>query len=186
MVTVRELSRLETHAKVLKEADILFREQGFAGTTVRDIAAAAGVSVGSVMAVGDKSALLVSIFDRHIEDIHKDRPVVVSGGGSQADRIMTVLDPFIDLFTSRPELARAYASILIAGNHASAIFTELATMLIEEIQEVVGENHSNGEALSRAIYLAYLGSLFAWAAGGGDSIALGKQLRNTITAICPT
>lgn len=187
MATVRELSRRETQAKVLREADALFQARGFASTTIRDIAAAAGVSLGTVMAVGDKNALLVKIFDRHIEGLHNDRPARGEDGTSQASQIMALLDPFIDLFTSRHQLARTYASILIAGNHSSAIFTELASMLIEEIRCVVGGNVPGSEALARAIYLTYLGSLFAWTAdSNSDSTALAEQLRGTITVICPS
>ncbi|WP_157163253.1 TetR family transcriptional regulator, partial [Actinoalloteichus spitiensis] len=42
MGTTRDRLRSETHAKVLAAADTLFLEQGFAATTVRDIAASAG------------------------------------------------------------------------------------------------------------------------------------------------
>lgn len=185
MVTVREISRRETQAKVLETADALFQQQGFSATTIRDIAAAAGVSVGTVMVVGDKSALLVTVFDRLIESLHQEPRARGASGDSQADRVMTLLAPFIELFTSRPELARIYASILVAGSHSSAIFTDLATLLIEEIHEVVGEHASDDRELARAIYLAYLGSLFTWAAGGSnDPAALGSKLHSTMTAIC--
>lgn len=185
LVTVRALSRRETQEKVLRVADALFHERGFSTTTIRDIAAAAGVSVGSVMSVGDKSALLVAVFDRLVEGLHQGRPVTDTDSGSQPDRILALLVPFIDLFTSRPELTRTYASVLVAGSHSSAIFTELAATLIDEIRAVLGESGPDGGALARTIYLAYLGSLVTWAAGGSDDpAALGEELHSTITAIC--
>lgn len=184
-VTVRELSRRETQTKVLRAADVLFQEQGFAETTIRDIAASAEVSAGSVMAVGDKRALLVTIFDRFIDDLHQNRQPMRAGGGSQVDRIMALLAPFIDLFTNRPELARSYASVLVAGEHSSMVFTELAETIITEIRTVLGEHSRDSSARARAVYLAYLGSLFAWAGGIGDPAALSEGLHKTITIICP-
>ena len=184
MVKTRELSRRETQEKVLRAADALFQEQGYVATTIRDIAAAAGVSVGSVIAVGDKNALLVAIFDRIIEDLHHDQPVLGVDGRSRVDRIMALLAPFIDLFMNRPELARAYASVLVAGGHSSTIFTKLATTLIDEIRQVLGVSDVDG-ARARAIYLAYLGSLVAWAGGTDDQRVLAEGLRETITSICP-
>lgn len=184
-VTVREMSRRSTQMKVLRAADELFQAHGFAETTIRDISVSAGVSVGSVMAVGDKRALLVAIFDRFIEGLHQNRQSLGAGDGSQIDQIMALLAPFIDLFTSRAELSRAYASVLVAGGHSSTVFTELAETLIQEIRAVLGERSPDSTARARAVYLAYLGSLFAWAGGMNVPAALSDGLRNTITAICP-
>ena len=51
--------RDRTEAAVLAEAGRLFALRGFAATSVRDIAAAAGVSVGTVVSVGGKSELFL-------------------------------------------------------------------------------------------------------------------------------
>lgn len=158
-VTTREVSRRETQMKVLRAADVLFQRQGFAETTIRDIAASSEVSVGTVMAVGDKRALLVMIFDRFIDGLHRRQPLTNGGDGSQVDRIMGLLDPFIILFTGRSELARAYASVLVAGEHLSSVFTELAETLINEIRAVLGgqpprQQHSGKGHLSRVPGLA--------------------------------
>lgn len=171
--------------KVLRAADVLFQRQGFAETTIRDITASAEVSVGTVMAVGDKRALLVMIFDRFIEGLHQRQSPTNDGDSSQVDRIMGLLDPFIILFTGRSELARAYASVLVAGEHLSSVFTELAETLINEIRAVLGYSLPDSSTRAKAIYHAYLGSLFAWAGGIDDPAALSEGLRTTITIICP-
>ena len=106
--------KAETQRRVLAEADRLFRERGLAATTVRDIAAASGVSVGTVMAVGDKSALLVKVFDSLIEETHAARRETPPRGGNRVVRVLSLVEPFLQLFASRQELARAYGSILLS------------------------------------------------------------------------
>ena len=56
----------QTEARIIRAAAELFLEHGFRATTVRAIASAAEVSVGRVMSVGDKDAILVACFDRWI------------------------------------------------------------------------------------------------------------------------
>lgn len=194
-MSTRDELRRETHAKVLAIADRLFQERGFAATTIRDIATAADVSVGTVMAVGDKNRLLVSVFDRLIERVHEDRSTpnaqaLPAGSATCADEVMALLNPFVGLFASRPELARRYASILVAGDHESAVFTELAASLIAELRAAISQSGGVSEAdaapLANAIHLAYLGTLFTWSAGASDdAAALGRSLHDTIAAICP-
>lgn len=48
--TARALAKQGTRAKLLKAARQLFTEQGYEGATIRDIAAAAGMSTGAVFA----------------------------------------------------------------------------------------------------------------------------------------
>lgn len=180
MAGMREAARRETETRVLAAADTLFRERGFADTTIRDIATSAGVSAGTVIAVGDKGALLVAIFDRLIAEEHQKRPRIVPAGPA-VERIVSLLDPFIELFTSRAELARAYASLLVAGSHTSTVFTELAATLITELRETLD---AEDDALAAAIHRIYLGTLFMWAASGSDNAsAMKDDLRHTLAAL---
>src|SRR5947208_16222081 len=48
--TRRALAKQQTRAKVLAAARRLFSEEGYEGATIRDIAAAAGMSTGAVFA----------------------------------------------------------------------------------------------------------------------------------------
>src|SRR5690606_25888699 len=72
-VQSRSEQQAATRQKVLAAADRLFRAQGFKATTIRQIAAEAHVSTGTVMAAGDKDALLVSLFDNWITSVHNSR-----------------------------------------------------------------------------------------------------------------
>src|SRR2546430_13508516 len=58
----RALAKQQTRAKVLAAARRLFSESGYEGATIRDIAAAAGMSTGAVFAnFADKSDLFREI-----------------------------------------------------------------------------------------------------------------------------
>ncbi len=57
-LTRRALAKLQTRQRVLNAAKALFTERGYDGATIRDIAAAAGMSTGAVFAsFSDKSDL---------------------------------------------------------------------------------------------------------------------------------
>src|SRR6476619_6194693 len=66
--TRRTLAKQQTRAKVLAAARRLFSEQGYEGATIRDIAAAAGMSTGAVFAnFADKSDLFRAIMVADME-----------------------------------------------------------------------------------------------------------------------
>jgi len=187
----RAEQREDTHARVLSAASRQFYERGFTQTTIRDIAQAAGVSTGTVMLVGDKPALLVHAFDEQIARIHAERhdahlPTGIPAQGA-AGQILGLLTPFLDLFTSRGDLARVYASILVEGRTDSTLFTDLAATLISEMAQVLraGLAESKAVSLARSIYLAYIGTLFTWPRSlDTDTAALSASLLETITVIC--
>src|SRR5215210_546954 len=63
----------QTKEKIIKAAIELFQERGYEKTTSNDIAAAAGVSVGSFYVYfTDKRQLLLTIFDRLADELFKN------------------------------------------------------------------------------------------------------------------
>ncbi len=194
MSPTREQARQVTQRRVLDAAVRLFQERGFVATTIRDIAEASRASVGTVMAAGDKNDLLVRVFDTMIAAGHGQRgagatPGAPGSGPGCAERIVALLKPFVDLFTSRQDLARTYASILASGSHRSSLFTTLAAQLVDEMQAAVTQYGctpaKDAEATAKALYFAYVGNLFVWSARGvADPIELTGSLRATFAAIC--
>ena len=187
----REARKQETSSKVLRTAGRLFRENGFAGTTVRDIAAASDVSVGTVISVGDKETLLVASFDQLIAAIHADRAQSsrTSDGGC-AEQTAALFDPFVDVFADQPALARTYGAILVAGQTDSVVFSELAHTLMHEIEATLLHTSRAGAetipALAQGIYYAYIGCLFTWSPTDADAAdELKCTLRRVVSAICP-
>jgi AcrR family transcriptional regulator len=191
-VPSRSELRDSTHRRVLAAADRLFRQRGFDATTIRDIAEASGVSVGSVMASGDKNALLVQVFDSLIENGHA-RPAVEAAetdpAASCAARILQLVQPFVTLFAERQDLSRTYAAIQVSGRQSSPLFTQLAALLIDEIASTLAQHGCTPphaiDGTARAIYFAYIGTLFSWSAR--DTIVeseLLDSLHLTFASIC--
>ncbi|WP_306189647.1 MULTISPECIES: TetR/AcrR family transcriptional regulator [unclassified Streptomyces] len=179
MISRRE-QREATRERVLGVAERLFAARGFESTTVREIAADAGVSVGTVMAVGDKAAILVELFDRRISALHRAREErgeprpTAPAPGTLVEEILALFAPFVDLFTSDLDLARHYAATLVTGKHRAGVFDELAAVLRREIGDVLARAGFAPEAAARgasAIHLAYLGTLFVAAGTGGADVS---------------
>ncbi|MGW1678171.1 TetR/AcrR family transcriptional regulator [Saccharopolyspora sp. NPDC002376] len=174
-----------TRQKVLSAAERLFRDQGFGATTVRQIAAEAGVSAGTVMSVGDKDAILVAIFDIWIDAVHQartDEPGTVEPM-SQVDAVVSLIEPFIRYFMLDEELSREYAAIVVRGVHESEIFRNLAQSLVDEIATAlagVGLNEGASSRGARVVYFAYLGILMTVAHGTLQESDAIDQLREVI------
>ncbi|MEV6703774.1 TetR/AcrR family transcriptional regulator [Streptomyces sp. NPDC051453] len=186
--------RESSRRKVLASAERLFREQGFESTTIRQIAVDAGVSAGTVMAVGDKGALLVSLFDGWIEAVHKARgdhspgepPCVFADA---VDEAMALFEPFVTYFARNRELSREYAAIIVRGSHESEIFQDLALTLIAEVQGVLARSGLGADeagAGARLVYFSYLGLLMTAANGALDEQAATAQLRDVVTFVIST
>ena len=190
MVTTRTVARQATRRAVLQAAARLFEERGFLSTTVRDIAHEANVSVGTVMAAGEKEALLVEIFDDLIGERQQlaDEQVLNASVRCGAD-VVAVVEPFVMFFEEHRDLAQAYASILVSGRHSSIVFTDLARRLIAVFEHHMtacgysGPMEARGRA--EALHAAYIGSLFIWSATperpASEFLA---QLRDVFVAIC--
>lgn len=171
----RTMARAETEHKVLCAAQELFDEHGYTDATIRDIACRAKVSVGTVMSVGDKEALLVQIFDQLIEAEHQHRTPITAEGC--VERCLELVRPFLTLFVERLDLARVYASILLSGRHSSEVFQALGERLIQEFEDAITTEAdcahlgataqrsatAQPHAIAKALHAAYIGTLFIWA-----------------------
>lgn len=210
MITTREQHRLATRQRVIAAARQRFVERGYAATTVRGIAEAAGVSAGTVMAVGDKNALLIEVFDAQIAALHAgswyegaaptttdaaaaDRSTATersAATGTCVDRLAALARPFVELFAVHADLARHYAAILVSGTHRSTLFAELADRLRQDFAAAIASPRgcaASADAPSRAasLYYAYVGVLFSTSATGAvDVREIEQELRRAFAACC--
>ncbi|MFC1473835.1 TetR/AcrR family transcriptional regulator [Rhodococcus qingshengii] len=177
-VQSRAERRANTRARVLVAAEQLFRDTGFDATTIRDIAALAQVSTGTVMAVGDKDSLLVTVYDEWISAVHRERqPDLTDNAGPLAaadapHAILNLFTPFVQHFARDPALSRAYAAIIVSGRVESQIFKQLRHALITEIEATLvraGLVHERAERGAHVIYFGYLGLLMSAGADDSDS-----------------
>ncbi|MGH3726104.1 MAG: TetR/AcrR family transcriptional regulator [Mycobacterium sp.] len=176
-VQSRSVQREATRQKVLAAAEGRFREHGFGATTIRQIASDAEVSTGTVMAVGDKEALLVAIFEGWIAaeselgDVNRGGTRPVRGKSARIQAVLDVFVPFIDYFTRDRELWREYGAIIMRGKHESVIFQGLEQPLIAALVGALtqcGLTPAGARRGAQVLYFAYLGVLMTISNGARE------------------
>lgn len=187
-VQSRAEAKADTRSRVLAAADRSFREHGFAGTTVRGIAADAGVSVGTVMGVGDKDALLIAIVDDWIAAVHADRERAASlpalTPAEATVQLLETVQPFVTYFNADGDLSREYAAVLARGRHHSRTFGDLGDELQGDFARILrAARHGDPEAAGRTLYFVYIGLLFATSGGAVTREAAAERLVEAIAQI---
>lgn len=110
--TRRALAKQQTRAKVLAAARRLFSEQGYEGATIRDIAAAAGMSTGAVFAnFTDKSDLFLEIMSADMEALGQAMREAAARGRTVEDAVLKIFSAGYAFYKSQLPLARAAFSI---------------------------------------------------------------------------
>ena len=132
--TRRALAKQQTRLKVLAAARQLFSEQGYEGATIRDIAAAAGMSTGAVFAnFSDKSDLFREIMTDDMEALVLAMRDAAQRGRNVEDSLLKVFMAGYTFYKSRLQLARAAFSVswdaeggpTLRGLASSQAFVEL-------------------------------------------------------------
>lgn len=110
--TRRALAKQATRQKVLAAARQLFSEQGYEGATIRDIAAAAGMSTGAVFAnFTDKSDLFREIMRDDMAALAAAMEDAAQRGHGIEDSLLKVFAAGYSFYQSRMQLARAAFSV---------------------------------------------------------------------------
>lgn len=110
--TRRALAKQQTRLKVLAAARRLFSEQGYEGATIRDIAAAAGMSTGAVFAnFTDKSDLFREIMADDMEALTAAMRDAASRGRTVEDAVLKIFMAGYTFYKTRLQLARAAFSV---------------------------------------------------------------------------
>ena len=156
--TRRALAKQQTRLKVLAAARRLFSEQGYEGATIRDIAAAAGMSTGAVFAnFTDKSDLFREIMVDDMEALLAAMRDAAARGRNAEDAVLKVFMAGYTFYKTRLQLARAAFSVSwdkdggpsLRGLPSSLafqdVFTELLTAAVER-----GELSQEAEVKLRA------------------------------------
>ncbi|WP_257919367.1 TetR/AcrR family transcriptional regulator [Amycolatopsis iheyensis] len=132
---VRAERARQTRAQVVATAGRLFAERGYAGTSVRQIATAAGVSLETVTQTGRKADLLLAAF----KDGFTGNPDAVNldalaGAAGPADLVTVVGRVAAGVRRSVP-IWRAFTTAAMADPAVAAARAELAVARREEIKE---------------------------------------------------
>src|SRR6185312_2640202 len=110
--TRRALAKQQTRMKVLAAARRLFSEQGYEGATIRDIAAAAGMSTGAVFAnFADKSDLFREIMITDMVALGEDMRAAARQGNGVEDILLRIFTAGYAFYQTQLPLARAAFSV---------------------------------------------------------------------------
>lgn len=146
--TRRDLRREATKATVLDAAHRVFLNQGFDGATIKEIAAEAGVSPGTVLnAEPTKAALLVSILRGESERLAETlEPLESALTGSAVDRLRTLLQMMLDGHLKHTELFAAALGHrwLDTSSDFQTAFDELK-FIWEPVRRVLSSGVESGE-----------------------------------------
>lgn len=110
--TRRALAKQQTRSKVLAAARRLFSEQGYEGATIRDIAAAAGMSTGAVFAnFTDKSDLFREIMLADMMALAEAMSEAAAQGNGVEDALLKIFVAGYRFYQTQLPLARAAFSV---------------------------------------------------------------------------
>lgn len=164
--TRRALAKQQTRLKVLAAARRLFAEQGYEGATIRDIAAAAGMSTGAVFAnFTDKSDLFREIMVDDMETLLGAMRDGAAKGRNLEDSLLKVFMAGYAFYKTRLQLARAAFSVSwdresgppLRGLAFSQQFQELFTdLLAQAIERGELSQESEVKLRSQMLFDTYL------------------------------
>jgi len=98
----------ETRRQILETALALFRERGFEETTIRDIAARAGLSLGAAYYYFKSKEAIVGAYYDYVQQEHQTRArAAFDKGGDLHDRLRAALHTKIDIMQTDRRLLRA-------------------------------------------------------------------------------
>ena len=96
-----------TRGAILREAESLFAERGFADTRLEDVAAAVGMRRASLLYhFRDKLELYDAVLAELLEALHARVATALRAGGGLAARIERAVSAWVDFVGQRPALAR--------------------------------------------------------------------------------
>jgi len=112
-----------SHDEIMKAAARLFRDKGYAASTLRDIAAAAGMKAGSLYYHFDsKEEILDAILDAGVRQVHDSVQAVIREG-KEADRLAVV-----------SAAARTHLTVLLARSEFTSVNMRIFGLLPAEIR----------------------------------------------------
>jgi AcrR family transcriptional regulator len=191
--TRRALAKQQTRVKVLAAARQLFSENGYEGATIRDIAAAAGMSTGAVFAnFNDKSDLFREIMITDVEALVVQMREAATKAKSVEDAVLRIFTTGYGYYKTQLPLARAAFSVSWAPQDGEIMRNVVPLNLIEQlIFEQLNAGVSRGELSQEAevkmraqmLYEAYLANYPLAIFRGWSLEALQARARDQIRII---
>jgi AcrR family transcriptional regulator len=144
---VRAAGKARSRQSLLEAAKRLFMERGYEGATVRDIAAAAGLSTGAVFAsFTDKSDLFNEVLLADLEAQVQLMRDAVAAPGPTAERLKRLLDAGYERQLTQIELLRASVAVSWSQGLSGELGDRpIRAAVIEQLVQVMREGAQKGE-----------------------------------------
>ena len=165
---------------VLKSAGELFNRKGYAGTTVREIVSAAGVSKPVLYYYfGSKEGVFLELVRSPFEKLQALLLGFEGGGGSVRERLLTLFDQLFVLFCDNIEAARLMHSTYYGPTQGAPFFDfeSYHVAVIKTLRALIREGIECGEWCADNVEDA------GWAILGALSVAIEVQLSHPERAI---
>jgi AcrR family transcriptional regulator len=148
-------AKASTRDRILDAAEQLFAEEGFAGTSLREITSLAGANVAAVnYHFGSKEELLRAVLSRIVEPVNRERLLLLDGAeaaaGPEPPSVRAILEAFLapDLRIIRDLGPRGIVITRFTGRS----YTEPSELVRRMVQEQFGElGRRFHRALCRAV-----------------------------------
>ena len=115
----------ETRQRILDSALELFREKGFDETTMRDVAAAAGMATGAAYYYfRSKEELVMALYVRSAEEKRSFLPAAIGKNKDLKKRLRSIVDANFEQFGDHRRLFRALARIGMDPSHPLSPFAK--------------------------------------------------------------
>jgi AcrR family transcriptional regulator len=162
----------ETRARILEAALALFREHGFEGTTMRAVAAAAGVSLGSAYYYfASKEELIQAFYARTHEEHLEACGSVLASEKTFGGRLLGVMRAKLDTIAPYHEFAGVLFRSAADPRSPLNPFSEASRPVREEATELFGRvfRESTAKAskplaaeLPRLLWIYHMGIILYW------------------------
>ena len=151
--------RGETRSDILRQAEVVFANVGFAGTSLDMIAEAVGIRRPSVLHHFRSKREIYDLVERDIFDTLAARVDVATAHGTPLDRMVALLDAWLDFMIERPAAARIIVrntADLVSRTPDPVQFSDLVIRQFEEILED-GEARGDFKPVDKMMALSVLG-----------------------------
>lgn len=184
---VRAERRAERDRRVLAAAGELFWTQGYATTTIQQIAARAGVAVGTVAKVGSKDALFLRTWEEGSTEISLRLITSAAAASTVTERVWAYFGQLIEAAISMPQMLRDYlVAYLRAAEHEENIarLEQVLDALAGLFPGDRNEPESPARLASWTLWLSYSGLVLGLASATSTAEQARGLMRTIVGALC--
>jgi AcrR family transcriptional regulator len=182
---VRDQRRAERDRAVLAAAGELFWSRGYAATTIPQIAAKAGVAVGTVAKVGSKDALFLRTWEEGSTEISLRLITEAAAASTVTEGVWAYFGQLIEAAISMPQMLRDYfVAYLRAAEHEDNIAR--LEQVLDALAGLLASNRNGPDSPTRlaawTLWLSYSGLVLGLASNTSSA----EQSRGLMRAIVET